>query len=56
MLLSTVSPPPGDDFPERLPMDGESTTGLMKTVESRDVCGGGVERTGLLKNERVINK
>ena len=55
MLLSTVSPP-GDDFPECLPMDGELTIVLIKTVEGKEVCGSGVERTGIVKNEWVSNR
>ena len=41
MFFSTVSPP-GEDFPERLPLGGELTTRLIKTVEGRRLwnrCG-----------------
>ena len=30
-------------------MDGGLTTGLIKTGQGEDICGGGVERTGLVR-------
>ena len=55
MFLSTVSAP-GEDIPERLPMDGELTTGLIKTVKGTQVNGTGRAKDKVLKNERVSIK